>query len=617
MCGIIGVASRHGVRNRAWLMPGRDAMAHRGPDGAGVWWSDDGKVGFGHVRLAIVDLSPLGAQPMSTPDERVTICYNGEVYNHLDLKQELVALGHVFRSTSDTEVILAAYRQWDLDFLDRIEGMFALALHDADRGRVVLARDRAGEKPLFYRLSDGELRFSSELKGLMADPALPRVIDREAMDCYLAFGYIPGSRCILKDVAKLPAAHMLLFDLKADDAQIRAYWTLPDYRETGLNDAERVERLEYLLEDSVRRQMVADVPVGLLLSGGVDSSLITALAARRGKRVRTYTVGFKRFGDYDETPHAELIARHFGTDHTVLEADEVGPDLLIRLARQYDEPIIDSSMIPTFLVTEQIRRHCAVALGGDGGDELFGGYYSASAAARLQTQLNGIPLWPRRQLARLAYLMPAGMRGRVRLQLIGADMACELPPVACHFDRGQRRRVMSVVMGWPLIAEDMRAARTPQQAEAVQRMTRYDFQNYMTEDILVKVDRASMLNSLEVRSPFLDRRVIDFAFGEVPTHQKATPSARKIILRELAQRLLPAEFDRIRKQGFGIPINHWLSAGPWRTLFEDVLFDSACLFARGEIQTLFRGLDAGRSVKESLFGLTLFELWRREYGATL
>lgn len=616
MCGIIGIAAKRGLQDRAWLMPGRDAMAHRGPDGAGVYWSEDGKVGFGHLRLAIIDTSPLGAQPMASPDGRVMITYNGEVYNHLELKAELSALGHEFRSTSDTEVVLAAYRQWGLGFLERIDGMFALGLHDIAAGRVLLARDRAGEKPLFYRLQDGELRFSSELKGMLADPAFSRVIDPAALDCYLAFGYVPGDRCILKDVAKLPAAHAMLFDLADGEAKIWPYWKLPPLQPGSLDDVALVDRLERLLEDAVRRQVVADVPVGLLLSGGVDSSLITALAARGTGTVRTYTVGFKQYGDFDETPHAQLVASHFGTDHTVLEADDVGPDLLTRLARQYDEPLIDSSMIPTFVVSEQIRRHCTVALGGDGGDELFGGYHSASAAAALQAQLGGFPVWPRRQAARLADLMPAGMKGRTRLRMLGTDMSRELPPVACHFDRAQRRRLMVRQGHWPLVAEGVRAARTPTEDDAVQRMTRFDFENYMAEDILVKVDRAAMLNSLEVRSPFLDRRVIEFAYGEVPSRLKATPSARKIILRKLAKKVLPPQFDSIRKQGFGIPINHWLKQGAWRQRFEELLYDQGCIFARPEIEALFRGLDAGRPVKEPLFGLALFELWRREYGAT-
>jgi asparagine synthase (glutamine-hydrolysing) len=592
-------------------------MSHRGPDGVGLWTSPDGKVHFGHVRLAIVDLSPLGAQPMSSPDHRVTITYNGEIYNHLELRSELEARGHVFKSSSDTEVILAAYREWGLEFLDRIEGMFALALYDADQGHLLLARDRAGEKPLFYTLTGQELRFSSELKGLFADAAMPRKINREAMDCFLAFGYAPGELCIVDGVRKLPAGTALLFDLVSGASRTWAYWTAPVFQETGEDDQSRVDRLEHLLEDAVRRQMVADVPVGLLLSGGVDSSLITALAARSSGRVRTYTVGFTQFGDFDETPHAERVARHFGTDHTVLEADEVKPDLLARLARQYDEPIIDSSMIPTLLVSEQIRRHCAVALGGDGGDELFGGYHSASMVARLEAQLSGVPLWPRQQAAKLASLLPPGMKGRARLKMWGSDITHGLPPLAYHFDLPLRRRLLAAYGDWPFIAETVRAQRTPNGADVVQRMTRYDFANYMAEDILVKVDRAAMLNSLEVRSPFLDRRVIDFAFGSVPSRQKANPAARKIILRQLAERVLPPDFDRTRKQGFGIPLNHWLKQGPWRELFEDVLYDPSCSFSRVEVGKLFRGLDAGRPVKELLFGLALFELWRREYGAVL
>lgn len=617
MCGITGVASTRPVSDRRLTSAGRDTLAHRGPDDVGEYWSTEGRVGFGHRRLSIVDLSPSGHQPMASADGQVWIVYNGEIYNHIALRDELVGKGHAFRSTSDTEVVLAAYREWGLDFLDKIEGMYALALYDSQMERVLLARDRAGEKPLFYRRTDGQIRFASELKALLQDRALSREIDPEALDCYLALGYVPGERCILSGFSKLPAGHALLFELKDGSHRIWPYWQLPAFNaEKAGGELELTERLETLLEDAVRRQLIADVPVGLLLSGGVDSSLITALAVRGGGTLKTYTVGFRQFPDYDETHHASFVAGRFGTDHTTLEADEVGPGIMTGLARQYDEPIIDSSMIPTYLVTQQIRKHCKVALGGDGGDELFGGYHSASRVALLQQRLRHVPLGPRRAVSRAALrLMPSGMKGRALLGMLGTDMERSLPHIAVHFGEHARRRLMG--SDWVLRAEEVRAARIPQERDAVQRMTRFDFANYMAEDILVKVDRAAMLNSLEIRSPFLDRRVVEFAFGAVPSVLKATPNARKILLRKLAARILPEGFDAARKQGFGIPINHWLKEGVWRRHFEELLFDPGCIFERSEVERLFGALDRGRPVKEQLFGLGLFEHWRRGFGAVL
>ena len=620
MCGIIGMASRTPHENREWLIAGRDAMAHRGPDDAGIWWATDGRVGLGHRRLAIIDLSSAGHQPMQDIAGLLTIVFNGEIYNYRDLQQELVAKGHTFRSHSDTEVILAAYREWGTDCLARLNGMFAFALYDATQQSLFLARDRAGEKPLFYALADGVLRFSSELKGLLADPAFPRRIDPEALDCYLAIGYVPGARCMVQGVNKLPPAHALLFDLTKGATRVWRYWRLPAPPLTSINDGpdeqDLLDDLEALLEDSVRRQLVADVPVGVLLSGGVDSSLVTAMAVRASRQVKTFTVSFPGFGKYDESEHARLIARHFRTEHIELEAGNVNHDLLPILARQYDEPMMDSSMIPTYLVSRLVRQHCTVALGGDGGDELFGGYAHYSRLLRMQQKFGWVPLALRKAVAHnVGAKLPTGFKGRNWLQALGCDLNLELPLVAAHFDAAERRQLLGGFAStpWPLVAEKIFGGRLPLGVDLLQRATRMDFENYMTEDILVKVDRASMLNSLELRAPLLDYRIIEFAFGRVPTHLKATVNQRKIVLKKLTARVLPPEFDQQRKQGFSIPLPNWLKSGPWRDLFHDVLLDEQCLFDKATVTGLLHGQDQGRGNSERLFGLVLFELWRREY----
>ena len=620
MCGIVGIASSRRIGGRQWLTEGRDQLRHRGPDDAGAYWSEDGKVGLGHRRLSIVDLSPSGHQPMQSDDGNLVIVFNGEIYNHRELRETLTGLGHRFRSSSDTEVVLASYRQWGHAFLERLNGMFAMAVLDVQARTMLLARDRAGEKPLFYQAGSGELRFASELKALLADPQVSRQIDAGALDCYLTMGYVPGGLCILKGMNKLEAGHAACFSLDSGNMHLWRYWSLPDLAPGAddLDDQELIEELERLLFQAVQRQLEADVPVALLLSGGVDSSLITALAARSHRQVKTFTVGFQNNARYDESAHAQLIAAHFGTDHTLLQADDVEPDLLSTLVRQYDEPIVDSSMIPTFLVSRQIARHCKVALGGDGGDELFGGYHSASRMAWLARQDRKFLRMLRRGLASVsAAVLPAGAKGRTFLAQWQADPATDLPVFSGLFDRTLRRRLLRAHDGWEFQAENIRLARVPSVSDAVQRVTRFDFANYMTEDILVKVDRASMLNSLEIRAPFLDQHVIEFAYGRVPSRLKALPHARKRILKNLAGRLLPAGFDQTRKQGFGIPIDTWLRNGPWRDRFQDVLLDGDCIFDPAQVQGLFDGLDAGRPVKEHLFGLAFFEMWRREYGAVL
>jgi asparagine synthase (glutamine-hydrolysing) len=619
MCAIIGIAGTAAISERGWVATGRDAMRHRGPDGQGEWWSPDGCVGLGHRRLAVIDLSPAGQQPMVDGSGALRIVFNGEIYNYLALRAELAAEGHAFRSHTDTEVILAAYRKWGSECLQRLNGMFAFALYDAARRRLFLARDRAGEKPLFYALTGTEIRFASELKGLLADPRWPRHIDPAGLDCYLTMGFVPGEHCILQGVRKLPPAHALVFDLGTAQCRVWRYWSLPEAlagdQAQKAAESPLLEELEQLLADAVRRQLVADVPVGILLSGGVDSSLVTALAVRAASKVRTFTMRFPGQGRFDETEHARMIARHFGTEHLELEAGDASVDLLPLLARQFDEPMVDSSMIPTYLVCQLTRQHCTVALGGDGGDELFGGYGHYNWLLRMQRTSGRLPRQLRLPVARAAAaLLPLGFRGRSQLQALGFDLEQGLPPFAVYFDARSRRELLKKRADWPLVGEEIRSRAIPSAPDLLQRATRSDFLSYLPEDILVKVDRASMLNSLEVRAPLLDYRVVEFAFGKVPSSLKATAAERKILLKKLAARILPPQFDRHRKQGFSFPLASWLRQASWWRFFRDVLLGSdGGLFDKRALARVLDGQARGRANSERLFALVMLELWRREY----
>lgn len=619
MCGFVGICSNESLDDRSWLSVACNEIVHRGPDDSGEWWADDSRVGLGHRRLSIIDLSSLAHQPMYRGDWGLTVVFNGEIYNYQEIKLELCSLGFTFHSHSDTEVLMAAYSAWGGGCLTRLNGMFAFALYDAKQQQLVLARDRAGEKPLFYRLENSRLQFASELKALLSNPANPRSIDAEALDFYLAMGYVPGERCMLQGYDKLPPAHALRFDLQSGQAQVWRYWQLPEFAagQGALDETALLDELETLLEDAVRGQMVADVPVGVLLSGGVDSSLVTAMAVRASSQVQTFTIGFPGHGKLDETEHARLIARHFGTRHTELMAEDASVELLPRLARQFDEPMVDSSMIPTFLVSQLVRQHCTVALGGDGGDELFGGYPHYSRLQWMQQKLGWIPYALRRGFALSAEkCLPVGFKGRNWAQGLGEDFDNGLPLIASCFDATTRKRLMQARADWPLVAEAARKERVPANPDLLQRATRMDFSNYLAEDILVKVDRASMLSSLELRAPLLDYRLIEFAFGKVPSRLKATSTERKIMLKRLTARLLPPEFDRQRKQGFSIPLGEWLKGGAFGKLFNEVLHDPHCSFDVGTVDSLLRGQGKGRSNGERLFALVLFELWRREYKVT-
>jgi asparagine synthase (glutamine-hydrolysing) len=618
MCGIIGIVSLLPVEDRTTFIMQLDTMRHRGPDDSGEWWSSDWRVGFGHRRLAIIDLSILGHQPMHDNSRELVIVFNGEIYNFRDLRRELNAKGHCFSTSSDTEVILEAYNEWGTDCLDHLNGTFAFALFDSRKQKLFMARDRAGEKPLFYSYDNGVLRFASELKALMADPTFHRNIDFEALDCFLAQGYVPGERCILQGINKLPPSHAFWFDLNTGQTRLWRYWRLPSFTNEGKkkpSEAELLDKLESLLENSVRRQLLADVPVGILLSGGVDSSLITAMAVRSSPHVKTFTIRFPGYGKYDETKHARLIAKHFGTEHIELDAVETTADLLTILARQFDEPIVDSSMIPAFLVSQLIRPHCTVALGGDGGDELFGGYTTHNRMVFLQNWFGFIAPFVRESIAKFSeHNLPNGFKGRVFLQSLGVDFEQGLPQVSTLFDPISRINLMTYDKKWNLASEQIVKQRIPVTTDVLQRITRMDFENYLPEDILVKMDRSSMLNSIEVRAPFLDFHLIEFAFGTVPSHLKATAFNRKVLLRKLCDRLFPPEFNNRRKQGFSIPLAQWLMIGPWRDLFYEILLDAENgVFNKKFIHELIKRQERRHADSERLFALVLFELWRMEY----
>ena len=561
---------------------------------------------------------------MADATRRCHVTFNGEIYNYKQVQQDLEARGRRFRTRSDTEVLLEAYCTWGVECLSRLDGMFAFALYDDLTRRLFLARDRAGEKPLYYRISNGTLIFTSELKALMADPTVSREVDLEALGHYLTYGYVPDAMCILNGVRKLPPAHAMTYDLDSGKTEIWPYWSLPaPSRAPPRDEEELVDTLDALLSASVRDRMVADVPVGIMLSGGVDSSLITAMAARGASRpVRTFTISFPGHGAFDEAPYARLVADHFGTEHTELAAEDFTADILPQLVHQCDEPNADPSLIPTYLVSRLIRKHATVALGGDGGDELFGGYRHYQRLQRLDRlrRLDPAQLFSATGHG-LARFLPIGMKGRTYLLGLNGSAAHAIAHVDMFFDSAARRALVSDKL-WHAMAhttapEDTKKALCDADQSTLQQATRTDFSTYMVEDILAKVDRASMLTSLEVRAPWLNHHVIEFAFRDVPDHLKATEHELKILPKRLARRLLPRRLDLDRKQGFSIPLDTWLR-GSLGQLFDTLLddcdpkvFDPRALRQLRQVQR--RGLGNGKR----LFALALFELWRREYDVTV
>lgn len=619
MCGILGAVSTKQIINRSWLCSGRDELIHRGPDASGEWASSDGRVIFHHQRLAVIDLQKKSNQPMTINNENYCIIFNGELYNFQEIRLELKNYGARFKTNSDTEVLLQAYRHWGYDCVSHFNGMFSFAIYDNSKKTVFLSRDRAGEKPLFYHHDRDNFYFASELKALLKNKELKRTINQKSLDYYLNFGYVPNDLCILEGFKKLPPAHSMIFDIKSGKIEVFEYWKIPEFIDSKeIPEHRLLDELDLLFEDAVKKQLTSDVPVGVLLSGGIDSSLITAYAVRSVRNLKTFTVRIPGNKSLDETKHARLIANHFKTEHIELDAVEANIDLLPTLAKHFDEPLADSSMIPTFLVSKLVREHCTVALGGDGGDELFGGYGHYSRLLWMKKYLTLIPFLMRRAVGSLsANILPIGFKGRNWLGALNIDLASGLPLIASNFDRKTRIQLVPSLKNFKTSEEDIFTNYIPQNEDLLQRATRMDFKNYLAEDILVKVDRASMANSLEMRAPMLDYRMIEFAFSKVPGSLKANQSEKKILLKKLTERILPKNFDRDRKQGFSIPLNQWLISGPSRDFFHDVLMDSSCMFNQATTSELLLGIDRGRANSERLFALVMMELWRKEYGISL
>jgi asparagine synthase (glutamine-hydrolysing) len=616
MCGIVGYAGVAGALDRATLAACRDAIWRRGPDAAGLWTSSDGRVAFGHRRLAIVDLSEAGAQPMRSDAGDLAITFNGEIYNHGALRDELRCLGHAFRGHSDTEVLLKAFQQWGTACLSRLRGMFAFALYDGARRRLVLARDRAGEKPLYWAAHRQGVMFASELKALFADPMFPRELDANGFDAYLAFGYVPHDLCLVRGVRKVPPAHFAEVSLDSGGIRVERYWHLPAPESCPTGDPEElVERLGGLMRDAVSEQLQADVPVAVLLSGGTDSSLVTACAAQVSTHpVQTFSVGFPGAGAFDERPHAARVARHFATRHTELEVTPASLDLLDELAWHYDEPIADSSMIPTFLLSRLVSRHVKAVLGGDGADELFGGYRAYQGALRLERLRRRLPAPARHGISAVSgTVLPPGFPRRNALVGLKGSAADGVARVGLMFDAAERVGLAPWLRTAGMDDSPMhwkRALVEPERGVPGAHMAA-DFQSYLPGDILVKIDRASMAHSLEVRAPFLDSRIIEFAFGQVPNSLRANDAQRKILLRRLARRWLPSDFDVDRKQGFSVPLGDWMTVEHRRRACADFEMQFGDVFDFARVRRLLAHQHAGSVAR--VFGILLLLHWMRAH----
>jgi len=618
MCGFVGIISVDIIINKQELINGTDSIRHRGPDNQGIWISDDKRIGLAHRRLSVIDLQASANQPMISEDKSAVIVFNGEIYNFLFLKQQLTTAGIQFKTNSDTEVLLAAYQCWGKACVEKLDGMFAFAILDLKRKELFLARDRAGEKPLYIVNKGNHFLFASEVKSLFSFSSFNKKINFSSLEYAMMFGYIPSGKSIFEDVCKLLPGEHATYHTESGELVRHQYWRMehrpqPKYQ----NEEEWIHECEHLLEDSVKQQLFADVPVGILLSGGIDSSLITALASKASSKLQTFTVSFPGEGKFDETKHARLIANHFSTQHHEIVSDEITPTILPKLAAQFDEPMFDSSAIPAYYVTKAVRHHCTVALGGDGADEVFGGYQSNIQALRYSKYATLLKLTGIQNLSKyLLHHLTEGYKGKRLLSYLSANYQDEVPMMANYFGSDS----ISILLGRDLTSDingyQLRKSQLTSNTDLLFRCMMLDFEQYLPEDILVKMDRMSMINSLEIRSPFLSKSILSFS-ASIPNELKADIHSSKIMLRKLAKKILPKEFDLNRKQGFSIPLKKWLHEKEWNSFFKEILLDQGCSMDTKLIQRLFTDHASGRSNNERLYTLVMLELWRKHYDITL
>jgi asparagine synthase (glutamine-hydrolysing) len=636
VCGICGFLQINREAPGEELGAIVDAMAgtlgHRGPDDAGRWVDGAAGLAFGHRRLSIIDLSAAGRQPMTSACGRFVITYNGEIYNFRDVRKILEQRGQRFRGHSDTEVLLAAIAEWGIEqALPRLHGMFAFALWDQPARRLILARDRVGKKPLYYGWCGGTFVFASELKAFHHHPAFAGEIDRDALGLLVQFGWVPGPYSIYRRIRKLPPGTILSVDAGGGPREpvIDAFWSAKAATEAGDRAPfagsfdEAVGALDRLLGEAVRERMVADVPLGALLSGGVDSSAVVALMqAKSASGVRTFSVGFRE-PKHDEAPFARAIAAHLGTHHTELY---VGPEdslaLVPELPEIYDEPFADTSQIPTALVCRLARRDVTVALSGDGGDELFAGYQRYRRSLDLWRRLKPWPARLRKGVESLTGALdqhPDGPKWLGKLARRSAGIGAADALDAFVHDRTRVEEPARLVRGARSLSHLLADRQTwPDVRTPLQAMMYLDFAGYLPDDCLVKVDRASMAVSLEVRCPLLDHRVVEFAWS-LPLPYRAGDGGAKRVLKAVLERYLPRSLFERPKRGFGVPIGAWLR-GPLRD-WAETLLDERRISREGYLQPAAvravwqQHMSGRRDRPELLWHLLMFQAWHEHWHA--
>jgi asparagine synthase (glutamine-hydrolysing) len=637
MCGIAGFVDKKNSSSMAILKLMTDVLAHRGPDSSGyhVCETNNHAVGFGHRRLSILDLSSLGHQPMTF--EHLHIIYNGEVYNFSTIRDELIVGGYSFISETDTEVILKAFHAWGSDCVKKFRGMFAFSIYDSQENKIFIFRDRAGVKPLYYYFNDGLLLFASELKAFYQHPDFIKRINKNVIPLYLQFGYIPAPYSIFENTYKLKPGHFIVFDIKSQALEIEKYWDVTDfYRQDKFVKSEQtiLAELEHELVESFKLRMIADVPVGVFLSGGIDSSLITAILQKHANEpIKTFTIGFEEAG-YNEANHAKLIAEYLKTDHTEYYCTKQDAlNIIPKLAEIYDEPFGDSSAIATLLISAIAKQKVSVVLSGDGGDEIFCGYSKYFALHKtliflspglgknlLKLMLNclneDLVFWINSRLP--SFIKQTNIRDKfqkfkraIRANNLGAMFI----QASSYIDEEKVRQYCSSQSSL-LTKTKFNYFSTSSDISPLEQMMMVDFQTFMVDDVLTKVDRATMYSGLEGREPFLDHHIIEY-MARVPMEFKYRNGSGKYLLREILYRYVPKNYYEYPKAGFQVPLFEWLK-GDLKYLLDHYLnkdrLENGGIFDANLVQKTLTKYYAGEFINiNEIWFILIFEMWRERW----
>lgn len=618
MCGILGYISKEINFPIQSFQSALNRIQHRGPDDCGIWESSDHHIYFGHQRLSIIDLSPNGKQPFFDLHQKSVIVFNGEIYNYREIKQELLKLGKEFKSKTDTEVLLEAYLHWGPDFVQKLNGMWAFAIWDLEKKILFFSRDRSGKKPFHYLHQNSIFSFASQLKCLKQLLPLDWKVDLEAFSQYLHWGYVPGELCFYSPAKKLLPGHSGIYSFQENTLKIWRYWELPQLKTTTLkSEPEILSQLETLLTQSVAFRLEADVPIGILLSGGVDSSIIAALAAKiKGPgQVKTFCAKMTD-SHFDESAFSRKVAQHLDTQHFELTIPPSSIDIMNELIEFFDEPFADPSLVPTYLLSKMVRQHVTVALGGDGGDEVFGGYGYYPFIANLTQKYHHVPELVWKILGKSAgRMLPAGVKGRNLAVSLQEGPQKSILHTTPYFDFWLKKRLLKKdiyqeLTESPQLSVTYKAKFYDPDRPLVSRMTGLDFQTYLTDDILVKVDRASMAVALEIRAPYLDRDLVEFSYSEIPDELKVDPVERRKIQVKLSDKILPGILEKRKKQGFEIPIHHWFQDKQVQKKIRSWILDSRFrqYINPSFVEDLLKGQSRGRHNEFRLFSLCMVSL---------